>query len=180
MKVARVLAVMALATSFSLAATMAHADTPLGPANHVSCPGTTGDFSKYRGALMPYRCHSAVIDPLGRTVILRQGQSGPEGSGGFGWLHAQQDHNLDYEAIERVISSSNPLEVGRGDKRRSRYIADYRVAGNDMISIWVIVDRKPSNAAPDGEPLGVVTAFCKYPAKGDPENRCPDWVDETM
>jgi hypothetical protein len=55
------------------------ADVPLGPARPVPCPGGTGGGPTYQGLNEPYRCHSAVVDPLGNTVILRQGRS--DGSG---------------------------------------------------------------------------------------------------
>jgi hypothetical protein len=49
-----------------------------------------------------------------------------------------------------------------------------------VISVWVEVDTKRSNRAPDAEPLGVVTAFCKFPADPDPEDKCPDWVNDSL
>jgi len=46
--------------------------------------------------------------------------------------------------------------------------------------VWVEVDRKRSNRAPDAEALGVVTAHCKVPAKAELENKCPDWVNDSL
>lgn len=174
-RIRTVLILAALAASSTV--TTAQADTPLGPADYVPCPGITGDGSKYQGAAAPYRCHSAVVDPLGNVVILRQGRSDGSGASGFGWLHVQQDHNLDDTAIERVVSTAYPLTAPHG---RKRYIADYRVADNDMISIWIETDPDESKDAPDDEPFGVVTGYCKYPANGNPEKLCPNWVDESM
>jgi len=42
------------------------------------------------------------------------------------------------------------------------------------------VDLKPSKDAPDVEPFGVVTAYCKIPVEADVENVCPEWVNETV
>jgi hypothetical protein len=53
----------------------AHADVPVGPARLVPCPADTGNSANYPGAKAPYVCHSAVQDPLGNIVILRQGRS---------------------------------------------------------------------------------------------------------
>lgn len=44
----------------------------------------------------------------------------------------------------------------------------------------VEVDRQPSGRAPDGEPFGVVTAYCKIPANANPENKCPEWVNDSL
>jgi hypothetical protein len=80
-------------------------------------------------------------------------------------------------AIERVVSSAYPISAPRG---RVRYIAELRVEGHGVMSIWVEVDRKGSNEAPDSEPFGVVTAYCKIPRNANPENKCPGWVDDSM
>lgn len=158
-------------------ALIAHADVPVGPARLVPCPAPTGDPARYQGDKAPYACHSAVVDPLNNTVILRQGRSDGAGPGAFGWLHASLDHNVGDDAIERVVSSAYPITA---PNRRFRYIAEFRADGRDVIAVWVEVDRKPSGDAPDQQPFGVVTAYCKYPAKPDPENKCPDWVNDTL
>jgi hypothetical protein len=155
----------------------AHADVPVGPARYVPCPPPTGEATQYQGVNEPYRCHSAVVDPLGNVVILRQGRSNATGSSAFGWLHALQDHNVDDEAIERVVSSANPLSA---PKRRQRYIAEFRVEGHGVMSVWVEVDRAPSSQAPDSQPFGVLTAYCKIPSKADPESKCPEWVNDSI
>lgn len=155
----------------------AAADVPIGPARYTRCPGATAEEWRYRPPeRAPYRCHSAVVDPLGNTVILRQGRS-DVGPSGFGWLHALQDHNVDDHVIERVVSSAFPLTA---PKTRFRYIAELRVDGHGVMSVWVEVDRKPSSQAPDGEPFGVVTAYCKIPANANPENKCPEWVNDSL
>jgi hypothetical protein len=46
----------------------AHADVPVGPARYVPCPPPTGEATQYQGVNEPYRCHSAVVDPLGNVV----------------------------------------------------------------------------------------------------------------
>lgn len=153
------------------------ADVPVGPANYVPCPGVTGEADRYRGPdRAPYRCHSAVVDPLGNVVILRQGRS-DVGPGAFGWLHALFDHNVDDHVVERVVSSAFPLRAPKG---RFRYIAELRVSGHGVITVWVEIDRTPSGRAPDQEPFGVVTAYCKIPINAGPENKCPEWVNDSL
>lgn len=116
------------------------------------------------------------MDPLGNVVILRQGRSDAAGPGAFGRLHAAADHNLDDTAIERTVSSSEPLTAPHG---RKRYIANHRAEGHGDMTVWVEVDPRASKDAPDKEPFGVVTAYCKIPSNGNPENCCPDWVNDT-
>jgi hypothetical protein len=77
----------------------------------------------------------------------------------------------------RPACSAYPLSAPRN---RVRYIAELRVEGRGVMAVWVEVDRKRSNRAPDAEPLGVVTAYCKLPAKADPENKCPEWVNDSL
>jgi len=155
----------------------AHADVPVGPARYVPCPSPTGEPSRYQGVNEPYRCHSAVVDPVGNVVVVRQGRSYASGPSAFGWLHALQDHNVSDEVIERVVSSAYPITAPH---RRQRYIAEFRVEGRGVMSVWVEVDPALSNQAPDSQPFGVVTAYCKIPAKANPENRCPQWVNESI
>lgn len=156
---------------------VAFADVPVGPARYVSCPGATDDPARYRGVNEPFRCHSAVVDPLGNVVILRQGRSDASGPSAFGWLHTLQDHNVSDDAVERVVSSAYPISA---PERKQRYIAEFRVEGHGVMSVWVEVDRSASNQAPDSEPFGVVTAYCKIPANAEPENKCPQWVNDSI
>ena len=155
----------------------AMAEVPVGPANYVACPGTTGVAARYTGPKAPYRCHSAVKAPNGVVVILRQGVSDGSGANGFGFLHALRDHNVSDHAVERVVSSAFPLTAPRG---RVRFIAYFRAHNDQIMTVWVEVDLKPSKDAPDNEPFGVVTAYCKLPASANPESRCPDWVNESL
>ena len=169
-------AALALCLLVALAGPAA-ADVPVGPARYVPCPGSTGESHRYRSPeRVPYRCHSAVVDPLGNVVILRQGRS-DAGPSAFGWLHALVDHNVDDHVIEQVVSSAYPLRAPKG---RIRYIAELRVSGHGVMTVWVEVDRAPSNRAPDGEPFGVVTAYCKLPINPNPENKCPEWVNDSL
>lgn len=155
----------------------ASADVPLGPAIYTPCPAGTAGGPSYRGAAAPYRCYSAVVDPLGNTVILREGQSDGSGESGFGWLHALYDHNVSDTAVERVVSSAYPISAPKG---RVRYIAELRVEGRGVMAIWVEVDRSSSDKAPDREPFGVLTAYCKVPSKANLENKCPAWVNDSL
>lgn len=154
----------------------AYADVPVGPATYVPCPPPTDQPQRYVGPSAPFRCHSAVVDPLGNVVVLREGRS-DAGPSAFGWLHALFDHNVDDHVIESVISSAYPLTGPRG---RVRYVAELRVEGRGIISVWVEVDPRPSGEAPDDERMGVLTAYCKLPQGSGPENKCPDWVSESM
>jgi hypothetical protein len=45
------------------------------------------------------------VDPVGNTIILRQGGFAGTKSA-FGFLHALLDHNVDDHVIERVVSST--------------------------------------------------------------------------
>lgn len=155
----------------------ATADVPVGPPQLVACPRGTDDHYAYDGRLQPYRCHSAVRDPLGNVVILRQGRSDASGPSAFGMLHALLDHNVQDHVVERVISSAYPRTGPRG---RLRYSAEFRSAGVGVLAVWVDTDPARSKEAPDAEPFGVVTAYCKIPRRADPENRCPAWVNETL
>lgn len=172
---------IALALSGLVAATVtggtANADVPVGPARLVPCPADTGKSANYPGAKAPYLCHSAFQDPLGNTVILRQGRSDGSGPSAFGWLHALQDHNVEDHTIEKVVSSATGITA---PNRRIRYIAEFRSNNHGIMSVWVEVDPAPSKDAPDRERFGVVTAYCKIPRNANPENRCPDWVNDTI
>ena len=153
------------------------ADVPVGPARYAPCPGVTDEAARYQGIeRATYRCHSAVVDPLGNVVVLRQGRS-DAGPGAFGWLHALLVHNVDDHVIERVVSSSHPRTAPRN---RFRYSAELRVEGYGVMAVWVEIDRSPSTDAPDSEPFGVITAYCKIPYNADPENKCPQWVNDSL
>lgn len=152
------------------------ADAPVGPARYVPCPPPTGDARLYQGVDAPFRRHSAVVEPLGNVVVLREGRS-DAGPRAFGWLHALIDHNVADHTVERVVSSAYPLTAPRG---RVRYIAELRVEGYGVMSVWVEVDPSRSGQAPDTERFGVVTAYCKLPSNANPENKCPDWVNESL
>ena len=92
-------------------------------------------------------------------------------------LHTLFDHNVEDHVVERVVSSAYPLSAPEG---RRRYIAEFRRDGYGVMSVWVEVDRTPSKDTPDNEPFGVLTAYCKIPAKAGAENRCPEWVNDTL
>lgn len=117
-----------------------------------------------------------MVDPLGNIVILRQGRS-DAGPSALGWLHGLFDHNVDDFVIERIVSNAYPLTAPLG---RFRYIAELRADGYGVMDVWVEIDRSPSAGAPDQEPFGVVTAYCKVPANVNPENKCPEWVNGSL
>ncbi|WP_214406198.1 hypothetical protein [Pseudonocardia lacus] len=116
-------ACLVLAT-FLLVAGTAHADVPVGPAHFVPCPGMTGNAQRYLGPSSPYRCHSAVVDPLGNVVVLRQG--GFVGTpSAFGYLHTARCRYRVLQAPgeggpgEQVpgLGQRLPAAVGRTDIR---------------------------------------------------------------
>jgi hypothetical protein len=176
MSLRRAIAVVTMLWLTVVAAPTASADTPVGPARYVPCPGATGDATRYAGPAAPFLCHSAVVDPAGNVVILRQGRS-DAGPSAFGMLHALIDHNVSDEVVERVVSSAFPL---RAPRQRVRYIAEFRNGTADLMQVWVEADLTPSRDAPDSERFGVVTAYCKLPRSASPENKCPDWVNATI
>jgi hypothetical protein len=147
---------------------VAGAAVPDDGARHAPCPVPTDDPARYEGEHAPFRCHSAVTDPDGLVVILREGRAADEGPGPFGRRHAAIDRGVSDEVIARVVSSVRPTE---GEQRRLHYVEEVGV-GDAAVAIWVVVDRAPSKQAPDTRPFGVITAFCRGVGGGDPQ-RCP-------
>ena len=145
--------------------------TPGGIARYVPCPVPTDDPARYAGPNAPFRCHSAITDPNGLVVILREGRAAAAGPGPFGRQHAAVDRGVDEEVIARVVSNVVPAV---GEQRRLHYVDDV-VVGEETAEIWVVVDRAPSRQAPDTRPFGVITAFCRAVGGGEP-TRCPSWV----
>lgn len=158
-RLALIVAVLALVGSGGTA----HADVPVGPARYAPCPPPTGDAARYTGPAAPYICHSAVVDPLGATVILRRGQSSAATPSAFGMLHTLFDHNVEDHVVERVVSSSFPRTAPEG---RLRYSAEFRVRGQDVMQVWVEVDPEVSTRAPDAHPFGVLTRLLQTAAQG--------------
>ncbi|MGH3907684.1 MAG: hypothetical protein ACRDTE_26415 [Pseudonocardiaceae bacterium] len=130
------------------------------------CPAGTTNYPAPNEA---YSCLSVYSDNAnsGHPVGLRQGRSG-----GFGYLHALQDHDVDEETIGTVIANS-AAGIAQGNDRYL-YGLRYEVNGVGIIAVEVIEDRKPSGASPDNYALGVVTAYCKG------HDRCPPGVNESI
>ncbi len=135
------------------------------PVRH-DCPAGTTNYPAPNEA---YSCLSVYSDNAnaGHPVGLRQGRSG-----GFGYLHALQDHDVDEETIGTVIANS-AAGIAQGNDR-FLYGLRYEVNGVGIIAVEVIEDRKPSGASPDNYALGVVTAYCKG------HDRCPPGVNESI
>ena len=163
MGLTRFFAVLAVLIAALSATPEANAETPLGPAKYVPCPIPTDDPTLYGRDDVAFRCRTAVTDPDGLVVILREG-SATAGKSSFGVLHAVIDRGVGEDLIARVVSSVRPVP---GPQRRLHYIAEL-----GKLSVWVVVDRGPSKQAPDTRPLGLITAFCR-PEVEPP--RCPDW-----
>jgi hypothetical protein len=138
--------------------------TPGGVARYVPCPVPTDDPARYAGPNAAFRCHSAIADPNGLVVILREGRAAAAGPGPFGRQHAAVDRGVDEEVIARVVSNVVPAV---GEQRRLHYVEEVREG-----EVVVVVDRAPSRQAPDTRPFGVITAFCRAVGGGAPE-RCP-------
>lgn len=168
MLLVRTFAVLVAMVVVLIAASQAHADTPLGPARYVPCPIPTDDQMRYDGPYAPFRCRAAVTDPHGLVVILREGRTATAGPGPFGFQHAFVDRGVGEDVIARVVSSVIPVD---GEQRRLHYIADL-----GDVAVWVVVDRAPSRQAPDTRPFGVITAFCRSTPSAEPQ-RCPGWLN---
>lgn len=149
----------------------AAATVPGAVARYLPCPVPTDDPARYDGPNAPFRCHSAVADPNGLVVILREGRAAVAGPGPFGRQHAAIDRGVSDEVIARVVSTVQPVD---GQQRRLHYIEEIRM-GSEAVEVWVVVDRAPSRQAPDTRPFGVITAFCRKVGGGEPE-RCPLWA----
>jgi hypothetical protein len=168
MLTARFFAVLVVVIVALIVAPEAHADMPLGPARYVPCPVPTDDPERYEGENAPFRCRSAVADPDGLVVILREGRAAAAGPGPFGVRHAAVDRGVGEDVIARVVSNARPVP---GEQRRLHYIAEL-----GDVAVWVVVDRGPSRQAPDTRPFGVITTFCKSSADADPA-ACRAWVN---
>src|SRR5688500_20037735 len=58
---------------------VAGAAVPDDGARYAPCPVPTDDPARYEGEHAPFRCHSAVTDPDGLVVILREGRAADAG-----------------------------------------------------------------------------------------------------
>jgi hypothetical protein len=120
----------------------------------------TDDPARYAGPNAPFRCHSAIADPNGLVVILREDRAASAGPGPFGRQHAAVDRGVDEEVIARVVSNVVPAV---GEQRTLHYVEEVREG-----EVVVVVDRAPSRQAPDTQPFGVITAFCRAVGGGEP------------
>jgi hypothetical protein len=122
---------------------VAGAAVPGGVARYVPCPVPTDDPALYAGPNAPFRGHSAIADPNGLVVILREGRAASAGPGPFGRQHAAVDRGVDEEVIARVVSNVVPAV---GEQRRLRYVAEAREGE------VVVVGRPRAVAAGAGHP----------------------------
>jgi hypothetical protein len=163
--------ILLVVVGMAIAMPPAAAAAPGGVARYAPCPVPTDDPARYAGPDAPFRCHSAITDPNGLVVILREGRAAAAGPGPFGRRHAAVDRGVSDGVIARVVSTVLPIA---GEQRRLHYVEEVRV-GEETAEIWVVVDRAPSRQAPDTRPFGVITAFCRGEASAEPA-RCPSWV----
>lgn len=130
----------------------------------------------------PYNCEAMFPNMFGENQIVRYGRQNsdpaPGGGGAFGWMHALLDHNLDIDAIGKVINHAHPIPIGG----RTEYQATFRAHGAVVTRVMVRVESgkmQESGAPDDGYPMGVVTGYCKTgPEAG--EGRCGDWVNDSI
>jgi hypothetical protein len=55
------------------------------------------------------------------------------------------------------------------------------VSGEALLTSRSIeVDRSGSREAPDTERFGVVTAYCRISRNANSENKCPEWVNDSL
>ncbi|MGI5127080.1 hypothetical protein ACQEVB_09735 [Pseudonocardia sp. CA-107938] len=106
----------------------------------------------------------------GNPIIVRLGRPGSLGSGAFGLVHFTTDHNLSDDAVATVIAN-NAAPQRRSFDNRWLYGLTARLGDYSLVTIEVVVDPSPSV---DGQPFGVVTAYCLGPT------RCPDGIDQAM
>lgn len=128
-------------------------------------PGVAVPCPAAGAAQGPYRCVSAVTDVFGNVVVLREGRPGPAG---FGLRRAE---SVGAAVVERLVRTVRPRSA---PLRTVRHVVQLReLGGPGVVDVEVLVDRAP---APDGEPLGLVTATCR--AAGFPGDvvACPPWL----
>jgi ABC-type nitrate/sulfonate/bicarbonate transport system substrate-binding protein len=136
------------------------------PPDPSGCPNgiTTG------GA---YGCIEGVTDGSGHKVIIRYGQTG-----GFGFLHFLNDHNLDLGPVEVTIGNNqNGILQSNGNYHYGEYYGD--PSGTEVSQYVLVFEDRGAAGNGDGFELGVVTAFCQGPGHSFEQN-CPDWVNETL
>lgn len=142
------------------------------PPSGTSCPSA---YTGYTGSQSKWNCLSITKDGSGHNVWLRIGYTG-----GFGWLHAYNDHNLDSGPIETTISQN---AHGTLQTNGRYFYAEYYRRPDGTVAEWVkvIEQRTPGNGSPDSQDLGVVTAFCtSSPTGSEPTTKCPNWVNATL
>jgi hypothetical protein len=140
------------------------------------CPPNTTTYPNptYPNAPAVYGCQFVINDngnsPTGNAIGIRLGRPGPLGSGAFGAIHYQTDHNLSDDAVATVIANNGAPTV-RPD---GRWVYGLRgiAAGEVLITIEVVVDPAVTNV--DNFPFGVVTAYCVGPTV------CPEGIDAAM
>jgi len=142
------------------------------PGASVDCPGITGDPSRHTGAAAAYRCARAVTDLYGNVVILRVGRGGP---GGFGLREAWEDHHLGASVVERVVRTVHPRSAPGTQVRHVTQLREQGGAG--VVDVEVLLERAASPDAPDREPFGLVTAFCRNAGFPGDVVSCPSWLD---
>ena len=97
--------------------------------------------------------------------------------GAFGWMHGLLDHDMDYEAIGKVINVSRKVPISG----RYEYMAQFRVRDQPVVRALVRTREAAmdEDGALDSLDQGVVTAYCKTGSQADEED-CPDWVNDTL
>jgi hypothetical protein len=146
----------------------------------VPCPGNS-QSANTGSQFQAYQCVEAFPDPFGEVVPLRAGRigdvnwDGAQTAGGFGEIHAFNDHNIDADAIGKIINVATPVNIGR----RIEHFATFKVDDNPYIRAFVSTTKGVSLDANDGQAVGVITAFCKTGSEAG-MGLCPDFINNTL
>ncbi|BAH56079.1 hypothetical protein ROP_pROB01-05800 (plasmid) [Rhodococcus opacus B4] len=128
----------------------------------------------------PFNCEEAWPDSYDRTVVARFGRQNSQatpGHGAFGWMHALVDHNLDLDAMGKIINVSQKVPIGD----RLEYQAEFKARGQTIIRAAVRTREvaMDEDGHLDEFAQGVVTGYCKTGSEAG-EGWCPDWVNGTL
>ena len=139
------------------------------------CPGGT----TYSGAHAPWSCMEIAADNAGKghDVWFRVGKASTSTVSGFGYAHFYIDHNLDLDpALVIIYNNAHGIKQTNG---RYLYGEAFRSPKGVLQYVEVYEQRTVGTGSPDKHPMGVVTAFCRNASYVE-ENKCPEWVNETL
>lgn len=131
-----------------------------------TCP--SGSYS-YSGSNAQYNCIDVTADGSGHGVWTRQGD------GNYGYTHFFTPHNVWMSTVSAVIAAQ---AYGLYQSSTGRYLyGAYHVNSNGDVDQYInIYESRNAAPAPDGNEIGVITAYCQGPGRSF-EQYCPDWVN---